>query len=297
MKVNCLIRQESLFETRILKRLADPIFLTPEKFPEFQQFPLLLFGEWHDGGFVQGIQWLCANVFRLTFPCIILPPFDQCALSEILGLKVAIDIQGLNTNQLDTHDEEIIFHSGQREFQIQADTGFVGPAGQTLLLATASETPVMVSVQPKNTATPLILCGARLLSSSGLSDNADRKALFNGIIAWADAWHKRSAVSKSKGVKDDKKHEISKETLHLLSVIIAGAGIVNPQEITALASSIFGISLTPEDISAGLSNLSQKRVMAMEEGQISICEKSLERYVQDMGLWSHVRILRKEFRR
>ncbi|QTA78417.1 Uncharacterized protein dnl_06380 [Desulfonema limicola] len=295
MNVNCLKSQETLFETRILNRMATPVFLLPDQLPEYQKFPLILFGQWYSTGFAQGIKWLSSIVFKLKFPCIILPPFDECNLSEILGLKVKLNMQNLNSNQLKTSDEEIGFHTGQKEFQIQSDTGFIGPGGKTMLHETAGEVPVMICLKPKNTATPLILCGVRLLSSSGLSNNKDRNAMFNGIIAWASTRQKATDDLQNKVIDKDKNYEISGETLNLISVIIAGTGVANSHEITAIASSIFGMEMTHEEISAGLDYLSQNGFIFMQKDQISVCKEAMEKYVQDIGLWSHVRILRKEF--
>ncbi len=273
------------------------MFLAPDKLYEYQQFPLVLFGDWHEAGFIKGIERLSSIAFKLNFPCIILPPFGKCSLTKMLGLTVKLDIKSLNTNQINANDEEIIFHSGQKKFQVQSDAGFIGPAGKILLQEQESGIPVMVYIQTVNTATPLILCGARILSSSGLSNDNDRKTLFNGIIAWANARKKTSPVLQKNGIKNDQEVQVSTEKLHLLCVIIAGTGVVMPKEAAGLASSIFGIDLSLEELSEGLGLLSQKKLISIEQNRISVYGELLDRYVQELGLWPHVRILRKEFKR
>ena len=76
MRINCLSTQEDLFETRLLSRVSQPVFLAIEAIPSGLDAPLVLYGNWYPQGFRKGLDLLSGFVFHLPKPCILLPPFD-----------------------------------------------------------------------------------------------------------------------------------------------------------------------------------------------------------------------------
>src|SRR4030067_2827513 len=97
-------------------------------------------------------------------------------LDPVLGLSTQLVVRAANLNQLATPSEGISFSLGKMNLRIQTDFVFEGPAGRHLVEA-ASSASAVVLLQPKNTSTPLLFCGSRLLSSSALSDDEDRLSM------------------------------------------------------------------------------------------------------------------------
>jgi hypothetical protein len=292
MKVTCLKSQESLFETRILRRMADPVFLPPAKLMEAQGSPLLLFGKWYEGGFSEGLVWLSSVAYRLKFPCLIFPPFEEIPIGQILGLQVQLEVRTLNQNNLLIQGKEMTLFSGKSNLKVQSDYGFVGPAGKPLVMDIEGKISVVLALEPISTATALVLCGTRVFSSSGLSDDEDRQALFNGLIAWANARQARASQLRD---QESKTVELTTEKLQTICVLLAGTRANTPKDIIALADSIFGTNFSFEEIEAGLSYLSQTGLITTKDGTVTIQFEPLEHYIQEAGLWPHVRMLKHDF--
>ena len=100
MKVNCIEKQASLFEMRFLKRMAEPIIMPAKQLKERQSAPLVLFGEWNDGGFSAGLNWLMDIAYDLKFPCIMFPPFIPGSLRKELRLDVNLEVIDYGKNEL-----------------------------------------------------------------------------------------------------------------------------------------------------------------------------------------------------
>lgn len=292
MKVVCLTHQESLFETRRLKRMADPVFLSPAHLMEAQGAPLLLFGNWYETGLSEGLRWLSSVAYRLRLPGIVFPPFQEGPLGQILGLQVGLEAKALNRNRLTLKDEMMALASGRHELKVQADFGFIGPAGKPLVVDSEEGIATVVALQPKTTLTPLLLCGARIFSASGLSNEEDLQALFAGLVAWANGWQAQPIRLRGAEGKDA---ELSHETLKSLCVLLAGTRTTNPKELISLADAIWGVDLPCEELEAGLKYLSQNGFITIKDDSVLIHSGPLEQYVRELGLWSHVRILKRDF--
>jgi hypothetical protein len=294
MKVTCLSSQESLFETRILKRMAEPTFVPPDRLKETLQSPLFLYGSWHETGFWEGLRWLSSIAYSLPFPCIVCPPFEIGQVAEVLGLQVSLSVKAIDTNVLVSAEDDLTLPPGRSALRVQADFGFVGPAGRPFVITQEDEISVVLIIQPKSTATPLILCGARLFSASGLSDEEDRQALFQALVTWATAQRTPYPSAKPAGRAAS---DLDPEVLKSLCVLLAGTGVRDAQELIAAANSVLGLALSPGEVDTGLNLLAQNELVKLTDGSISVQIELLEQYVQQMGLWPYVRILRRDFAR
>lgn len=294
MQVTCLTSQEKLFETRILRRMAEPVFIPLGQLPEGLQTPLLLFGQWSEGDFWAGVRWLATLAYRLPFPCILCPPFETGPLDQLLGLAVALEAKGINTNALLPQEKDLRASTAVEPLQVQADFGFVGPAGHPLVVTAADRMPVVVALQPKSTATPLLLCGVRLFSASSLSAEADRQALFETLVTWATA--KRAATP---AIEPDETQadDIDPALLKSLSVLLAGTGLNSSSAVIKAADSILGLTLTPAEVDLGLHILAQNDLIQLEGETFVVDMERLEQYVQQQGLWPYARMLRRNLAR
>lgn len=289
--VTCLEAQSGLFETRLLRRIADPAFIDPTQLPGELTSPLILYGEWHLEGFWQGIRWLSAFIFRLPHPCILMPPFREGNLDPVLGLSTQLLVRSANLNQLAISPDGRGFGLEEQDLRIQTDFIFEGPAGKHLVKA-ASGASAVVMVQPKNTSTPLLLCGSRLLSPSALSDDEDRLYLINVLLGWATNW--QPAEIEPVGAV------ISKEILdesqwNTICTIIAGTGTTDAREIISLAYTILGVDLHEAHVQQAIDRLQSLGIAETGEDSLKLDMEALEQYIQAHDLWAYVRALRREF--
>jgi hypothetical protein len=294
MQVTCLIHQEKLFETRILRRMAKPVFIPHERLPEGLQTPLLLFGQWSEGDFWTGVRWLATLAYRLPYPCILCPPFETGSLDQLLGLAVTLEARAINANALLPQEKDLHASTGVESLQVQADFGFVGPAGRSLVVTAADRTPVVVALQPKSTVTPLLLCGVRLFSASSLSVEADRQALFEALVTWATAQRAAISASEPDEVQAD---DLDPALFKSLSVLLAGTGVRSSLEVINVAESVLGLTLTPAEVGLGLHALAQNDLIQQEGEAIVVHMEPLEQYIQQQGLWPYVRMLRRDLAR
>ncbi|GIK36919.1 MAG: hypothetical protein BroJett011_07520 [Chloroflexota bacterium] len=294
MQVTCLTCQEKLFETRILRRMAKPVFIPHEQLPEGLQTPLLLFGKWFEGDFWAGVRWLATLAYRLPYPCILCPPFEAGSLDQLLGLAVALEARAINANALLPQEKDLRASTGVESLQVQADFGFVGPAGRSLVVTAADRTPVVVALQPKSTVTPLLLCGVRLFSASSLSVEADRQALFEALVTWATAQRAASSAIEPNETQAD---DLDPALFNSLSVLLAGTSVRSSSEVINAAESVLGLTLTPAEVGLGLHALAQNDLIQQEGEAIVVHMEPLEQYIQQQGLWPYVRMLRRDLAR
>lgn len=295
MHINCLSTQEEFYETRLLKRVSQPVFLNANEIPGGLDTPLVLYGNWHPQGFKNGLEWLSGLVFRLPHPCILLPPYEAGAIGNTLGLATALNVQTVNTNRLLVLPEAEALHLvGKSELQVQTDYAFSGPTGKAWLTAAELQLPTVSLIQPKNTSTPLLLCGARLLGASGLSDNDDRLGLLEGILAWATSWSQTSGqtIEPSPSL-----HELDEATWHVVCILAAGAHASTANETISLARSLFGIEISSMDMLLAHDRLVAYGLAQRIDENLILNLTALETYTQQLGLWAYVRALRKDFER
>jgi hypothetical protein len=295
MGINCLSTQEDLFETRLLRRVSQPVFLAVEALPGGLDAPLVLYGNWHSQGFWNGLRWLSGLVFRLPYPCILLPPFETGSLGDVLGLTTALSVQTANTNRLTVLPEaDVLNLAGKGNLQVQTDYAFSGPTGKAWLTAVGTPLAAVTFIQPKNTSTPLILCGARLLSTSGLSDNDDRLALLEGIIAWAGNWR----ASMEQPIEAPAYlPQLDDPIWHVVCIVVAGSRMSTANEIVSLARSLFGIEISSVDMQLAHNRLVENGFAQRKGDDLEFNLPALETYTQQIGLWAYVRALRKDFER
>lgn len=295
MRINCLSTQEELFETRLLRRVSQPVFLAIEAIPSRLDAPLALYGNWHPQGFTHGLRWLSGLAFHLHHPCLLLPPFDVGSVGESLGLMTALNVQNVNTNRLFVLPEaEALNLANKNELQVQTDYAFFGPTGKAWLAAAENKLAVVDLVQPKNTSTPLLLCGARLLSASGLSNNDDRLALLEGILTWAASWSKAADQIIDPPLKSPK---LDEATWHVVCILAAGARSSTVNETISLARSLFGVEIGLGDVQLAHDRLVEYGLAQRIDENLLLNLAALETYTQQLGLWAYVRALRKDFER
>jgi hypothetical protein len=295
MRINCLSTQEDLFETRLLSRVSQPVFLAIEAIPSGLDAPLVLYGNWHPQGFRKGLDWLSGFVFHLPKPCILLPPFDVGTMGESLGLMTALSVQNVNTDGLLVLPEaEALNLANKNELQVQTDYAFSGPTGKAWLTATENKLAVVDLIQPKNTSTPLLLCGARLLSASGLSNNDDRLALLEGILTWATRWSKAADQIIEPPSQSPK---LDEATWHVVCILAAGARTSTVNETISLARSLLGVEISLVDVQIAHERLVEYGLAQRINENLLLNLDALETYTQQIGLWAYVRALRKDFER
>ena len=295
MRINCLSTQEELFETRLLRRISQPVFLAIEAIPSGLDAPLVLYGNWHPQGFRKGLDWLSGFVFHLPKPCVLLPPFDIGEISHVLGLTTSISVQIVNTNRLLVlPDVDSLHLDDKNELQVQTDYAFSGPTGNAWLTATENKLAVVDMLQPKNTSTPLLLCGARLLSASGLSNNDDRLALLEGILTWATHWSKAADQIIEPPSRSPK---LDEATWHVVCILAAGARTSTVNETISLARSLLGVEISLVDVQIAHERLVEYGLAQRINENLLLNLDALETYTQQIGLWAYVRALRKDFER
>ncbi len=292
MEVTCLADQETSFEMRMLGRMASIAFVSAERLLNEQRSPLVLFGKWHEQGFRAGLQWLSGLAYKLPYPCILCAPFEPSDLGMSLGLQVGLEVQAFNSNQLVAVDADLAMLVGRRALRIQADNAFRGPAGKVLVESSEQGVPVAVVLQPKSTATPLVLCGIRLFSSSGLSSSADREALLGALVDWANV---RARADRPPASGDTDQLELSPEKLRGICVLLAGVGSSTRDALLSLADAILGLDLSPRELDAGLSQLVTAGLVAPSGETVLNSTASLEAHIDAWGLRSYVRMLRADF--
>ena len=293
MVVNCLSTQEELFETRLLRRVSQSVFLAADKIPDSLDAPLVLYGNWHPQGFLNGLKWLSKWVFNLPHPCILLPPFEICAIGNILGLGTNLNVQGANTNRLSILSEADSLRLAKKEIlHVQTDYVFSGPTGKAWLTAGDTGLASVIVIQPKNTSTPLLLCGARLLSASGLSDNEDRLTLLEGILTWAINWQNISEEDVKAPVYLP---QLDNSIWHVVCVLLASSRLSKTNEVISLASSLFGIEINSVDIQLAHNRLVEYGLAQWKSESLELNQGALDVYTQQLGLWAYVRELRKDF--
>jgi hypothetical protein len=252
---------------------------------------LILYGDWHPEGFWQGLRWLSGFVFRMPYPCILMPPFREGNLGPILGLSTQLVVRTENLNQISITFDCIEFGLEKREMHVQTDFVFEGPAGKHLLKAN-SDTSAVVILQPKNTSTPLLLCGSRLLSPSALSDENDRFYLLNALLEWATNWQV-GQIEPKEAVKS--KDLLDESQWNIICTIIAGTGTTSVREIISLAYTILGISLHEAGVQQAIDKLLTLGMAETTKDGLKLNMVALEQYVRHHDLWAYVRMLRKEF--
>lgn len=161
---------------------------------------------------------------------------------------------------------------------------------------TVDEPPLaaLVLIQPKNTATPLLLCGARLLSASGLSNDEHRLVLLKSIVEWAWGWQPIPATTPK---ELSKPAQLEESTLNMVCIVLAGTSLNVPKEIISLASALFAIELSEADLQLAFQRLSEYGLAQVDGENLHVNMDALETYTQQKELWAYVRVLRKDFER
>jgi hypothetical protein len=295
MHINCLSTQEELFETRLLRRVSKLVFLAAEALPGGLDAPLVLYGNWHAQGFWNGLRWLSGLVFRLPYPCILLPPFETGSLGDVLGLTTALSVQTTNTNRLTILPEaDALNLAGKVNLQVQTDYAFSGPTGKAWLTDGEATSAAVTLIQPKNTSTPLLLCGVRLLSTSGLSNNEDRLALLEGILTWATNW----SMAADRTVEPPSQlPKLDEATWHVVCILTAGLRTSMVNETISMARSLFGTEISSADVQLAHDRLVEYGLAQRTGGNLLLNMVALEAYTQQLGLWAYVRALRRDFER
>lgn len=287
MKVFCLNNQETLYETNILRRMIEPEFTASEAIHRIKS-PLLLYGDWFQGDFGKGLRWLASIAYHLPYPSIVLPPYLEGSIDELLGLAVGLDIVALNTNRVELEKEFPILSQGN--LRIQADYGFFGPAGKALVIA--DNDIVVTLIQPTSNATPIILCGLRILSTSGLSDEIDRQEFFLALLDWAQKH--QIYPPESEEILTDQPPEVSSDILKSLMVLLAVEALTDIDRLTFLVKSSLGLELTQDEVNQGVKELSKIGLLKIEDNKIISNLDEIESLVQQSGLWPYLRMLRQD---
>ena len=289
MLITCLEKQKTSYETKILKRMCQPVFVAPANVRDQQNSPLLLFGEWYSDNLTDGLHWLSKIVYDLSYPCIVFPPFKTGSLDRIFELKVGLEVFSLNTNNISLEGDELNLE--RDVFRIQVDYGFQGPAGRSIVVSQNKETVVAI-IQPKSNDTPLVLCGLRILSTSGLSDENDRQEFFTALTNWAQGYKKEPRIVKDSFV--DPENDVSPENLKSVMLILAVEKSITPADLSSLANSILGINLNDVEIDLSVHRLTELDLATVDQGIIHAQSDKLDDYLHEAGLWSYVRILRAD---
>jgi len=295
MHVNCLHTQEGFFETRLLRRVFEPVFVDAAHLELALDAPLVLYGQWQPPGLQSGLRWLADLAYKLPHPCIVLPPFESGPLSESLGLATQLNAQGIDANFLSILPDAAPLNLGDRQtLQIQTDYAFAGQAGKHWLAVGDLPLAALALIQPKNTATPLLLCGARLLSASGLSNDEDRLALLKSIVAWAWGWQPIPDPKKKEPITSER---LDEAIWHVICIVLAGSFSTSPREIISLTSSLFAVELSAAEMQLAIQKASENNLAEISGDTLKVDMKALETYTQQNGLWAYVRALRKDFER
>ena len=110
------------------------------------------------------------------------------------------------------------------------------------------------------------------------------------------AWATRQQAKISPSVPlQEKAEKLAPEKLHMICVLLAGTWIKQAKDILTFADSMFGINFSPEELDAGLDQLVQSGLIILKGNTISIQPAPMEKYIQEAGLWSYVRMLRRDF--
>lgn len=290
MIVNCFLSQENLFETRILKRLAEINFLSFDDFIEEQAHPLILFGNWFEDDYSK-FNLLLSYAFDLKFPCILFPPFNVENWDKILNLNVSFETKPVDTNYIHVQDPELLDLLSKEVLKIQTDYCFVGAAGKTLVSEIENNQSVISSLQNKNTDTPLIICGIRLFSTSGLSDDEDRKKLLKVLIQWTSKRYKYIEVKEKTILKDDN-YFLNNSGFKNICVLLVVLENTTLSKLDEMTKSIFGLNIENTELNDSIEFLITRRLLEKVENKLIVKEQLVE-LVQDLGLWSYVRILKK----
>jgi hypothetical protein len=201
----------------------------------------------------------------------------------------------INTNRISIMpDAEPLQLPGKQTLQIQTDFAFIGQAGKPWLAAGDQSYAALILIQPRNTSTPLLLCGARLLSASGLSDDEDRLTLLESIITWAWSWHPIPDLSKT---ETNQPPQLDEATWHAVCIVLAGTKTNVPKEIVSLTNSLFGTKISESSLQFALDRLSASGLAQIDGNRLILNLPALEEYTQQLGLWAYVRSLRKDFER
>ena len=291
MDVTCLIKQEPLFETRLLRRMAQIHFINESELQENLRTPLFLYGIWYPGNFWEGLNWLSSFAYKLPFPCVLFPPLEQGQINTYLKLQIQLRIKSINSNHVIVQTDEFPISKENNILNIQTDFGFEGPAGKRLVITSPDEIGAVVMVQPKNTSTPLLFCGCRVFSASGLSSDEDRQILIEGLVNWSTK-HKKQDVDDEQ-VKTPEK-QLEPDKLNSISVIIGGTGSVDQDEIRSFSLSFLGLELSNTEIELGLLELMNLGYIQEDQDSYNIMSEAFDEYLRNKNLWALVRIIRKE---
>jgi hypothetical protein len=288
MNIYCLNNQESLYETNILRRIIKPDFIAAEDVHNVNS-PLVLYGDWFQGDFLKGIRWLASIAYHLPYPSIVLPPYQEGPIDKLLGLSVGLDIVGLNTNLVKLKNEFPLMN--RDALRIQADYGFFGSAGKTLVIADDKDI-VVTLIQPNSNATPIILCGLRILSTSGLSDESDRQEFFLALVDWAQKHN--PPPPEIEAVLTKHLPEVPSDRLKSLLVLLAVETTTDIDRLTTLMKSSFGQELTHDEVDQGVNEISKIGLVKIEDDKIISNVTEIEKCAQQLGLWPYLRILRHD---
>ena len=291
MDVTCLIKQEPFFETRLLRRMADIHFIHESELQENLQTPLFLYGSWYPEDFWEGLKWLSSFAYKLPFPCVLFPPFEEGRINTHLKLQIQLRIKSINSNHVIVRTDEFPISKEQSILNIQTDFGFEGPAGKRFVITPPDEIGAVVLAQPKNTSTPLLLCGCRVFSATGLSNDEDRQILLEGLVNWSSKYKKQD-VHDEKITTSQKRLE--PEILNSICVIIGGTGSVDRAEIKSYSSSFLGYELSNTEIDLGFLELMNLGYIQEERDIYHIMSEEFDEYLRIKNLWALVRIIRKD---
>lgn len=298
MKAFCTTQQETDFETRFVRRLAELVFLPRDELARSATGPVILFGSWWRGDAEESLRWLSSMCWALPFPTILFPPLPPGPLGRCLGNEVSLSVEACDENSLLVVDQQLQALVGRPGLTIQTDASMDGPGGRNLV-TTAHGGGAVCIVQPKNTDMPLILCGAGVLNASGLSTTQDRSDLFAGLLSWCGQKVGDPAlplVFARKGPSQAPLQQAREDVLNTVAVLVAAFGETSPVRVVGTAKELLGLELTVEDVEEALALLpisGRGHEGKTDDGQAAR-SRELEPFLRQRGLWSHVRILSED---
>jgi len=281
MKTLILDIQKDLFESSVLEQSAEIQFVSVDEVLGVKGVPCVLLGSKGIDDFTGTVRKLArANYQNGTGLIIINPPIDT-DIGNAVDAPVSITVKKRKASSF-CKPSGFDGLDGESKYEIWSDGTIESSLSSGVMGVDDNKGTVLLKYQPKNTSGAVFITTLKLLSYSGMTNEADRESLLKLLLMWEN---------KQSFVNEEPTEDVTasdESVLHAVAILSFSYDSKDPDKISAAMSRFFTLNTDVDAVRQVLEQLSIN-LNATKENWTS----KLEDYIDQAGHYSYAREIKE----
>ncbi|MCJ8501462.1 hypothetical protein [Desulfatitalea alkaliphila] len=281
MKTLILDIQKDLFESSVLEQSAEIQFVSVDEVLGVKGVPCVLLGSKGIDDFTGTVRKLArANYQNGTGLIIINPPIDT-DIGNAVDAPVSITVKKRKASSF-CKPSGFDGLDGESKYEIWSDGTIESSLSSGVMGVDDNKGTVLLKYQPKNTSGAVFITTLKLLSYSGMTNEADRESLLKLLLIWEN---------KQSFVNEEPTEDVTasdESVLHTVAILSFSYDSKDPDKISAAMSRFFTLNTDVDAVRQVLEQLSINLNATKENWK-----SKLEDYIDQAGHYSYAREIKE----